>query len=129
MAVKKTASTTTGKPAVKPQAAAPTGEAKPEISGGYEFAYNAKTQEFRITGTCKTAIKHTAAGKPIFAVNAGKYVQVETSDGRKLRYAVIVYEEPTVKPVEAAAPSGVNAEEWAEFQEFKAWQAAKKAAK
>jgi hypothetical protein len=120
-ATKNTTRTNTGKatPTTTPEKAA---EKLP--TGGYEFAYNAKTKEFKITGTCKDAIRHTAAGKPIYAVNEGKYVQVETSDGRKLRYAVIVYEEPTAKPVEAAAPSGVSASEWAEFQAFQAWKAA-----
>jgi hypothetical protein len=112
---------TATKPAVKPAVVAQ--EAAPKPTGNYSFGYNAKTNEYQIKGKLDL-LDHTSTGKPVYVRIPGRLVEFKTSDGRTLRFSVYVDEitdEP--KKAESGAPAGVDAKEWAAFQQFKAWQA------
>jgi hypothetical protein len=110
------------KPAVKPAVVAQ--EAAPKPTGNYSFGYNAKTNEYQIKGKLDL-LDHTSTGKPVYVRIPGRLVEFKTSDGRTLRFSVYVDEITDVKPVaaESGAPAGVDAKEWAAFQQFKAFQA------
>lgn len=126
---KNTASTGKGKATANNAPTEIKAESSKKVYGGYSFGYNATTHEWVLKGKAdpKAPLTQTSTGKPVYACVEGRYVEYVASDGRKLRYAVFVYEEPTkaeVKAAEASAPAGVDAKDWAEFQAFQAFKKA-----